>query len=76
MLVTVFQYMKLKHMLGKKKKAKLKNKNSKKLFLKNGKSYKFGEVFKNIPLANTIKKIGKNIKGFYDSEITKIWLKH
>ena len=49
----------------------IKNKNSKKLFLKNNKSYKFGEVFKNIPLADTLKKISKeNIKGFYDSEIT------
>ncbi len=48
-----------------------KNKNSKELFLKNNKSYKFGEIFKNIPLANTLKLIGKeNIKGFYSSKIT------
>ena len=47
------------------------NKNSKELFLKNNQSYKFGEVFKNIPLANTLKQIGKkNINGFYNSEIT------
>ena len=50
----------------------LKNEVSKKIFLKNNKSYKFGEIFKNIPLANTLKKISKNnIEGFYNSEITK-----
>ena len=50
----------------------LKNEFSKKIFLKNNKSYKFGEIFKNIPLANTLKKISKNkIEGFYNSEITK-----
>ncbi len=48
------------------------NKNSAKLFLKNNNSYKFGDVFKNIPLANTLQIIGKKkIKGFYDSHITK-----
>ena len=48
------------------------NKNSKKYFLRNNKSYKFGEVFKNVPLANTLNKIGKEkIKGFYNSDITK-----
>ena len=48
------------------------NKNSKKLFLKNNHSYKFGEVFKNIPLANTIKLISeKKIDGFYNSDLTK-----
>ena len=54
-----FQYMKLKLYHGKKKSELRENKNSKKLFLKNNQSYKFGEVFKNIPLANTIKLIGK-----------------
>ncbi len=56
----------------KEKEMRLKNnKNSSKLFLKNNKSYKFGEVFKNVPLANTLKLISKkNIKGFYESEIT------
>ena len=48
------------------------NENSKKIFLKNNQSYKFGEVFSNIPLANTLNLIGKkNIKGFYNSHITK-----
>ena len=52
------------------------NKNSKNLFLKNNKSYKFGEIFKNIPLANTLRQIGKNnIKGFYNSEITRDMIK-
>ena len=47
------------------------NINTSKLFLKNNKSYKYGEIFKNVPLANTLKKIGKErIKGFYNSEIT------
>ena len=47
------------------------NSNSKKLFLKNNLSFNFGEVFKNIPLANTLKIISKEkIKGFYNSEIT------
>jgi len=57
----------------KEKELKLKqNENSKKLFLKNNKSYNFGDIFKNIPLANTIKLIGRNkIKGFYNSEVTK-----
>tara|TARA_B100000575_G_scaffold146624_1_gene117021 strand:- start:1062 stop:2648 length:1587 start_codon:yes stop_codon:yes gene_type:complete len=57
----------------KEKEIKLKNnENSKELFLKNNKSYKFGDVFKNIPLADTIKLIGKDkIRGFYNSEVTK-----
>ena len=46
--------------------------NTKNIFLKKNKSYKFGEIFKNIPLANTLKRIGKEkIKGFYFSNITK-----
>ena len=49
-----------------------KNINSKKLFLKNNKSYEFGEVFKNVALADTLKLIGKDkIKAFYNSSITK-----
>ncbi len=53
-----------------------KNENSKKLFLNDNKCYKFGEVFKNIPLANTLKEIAKkNIKGFYDSDVTKDMVK-
>ncbi|MDA9749144.1 gamma-glutamyltransferase family protein [Pelagibacteraceae bacterium] len=57
----------------KEKEDKLKeNKNTKMLFLKNNKSYKFGEIFKNIPLANTLKLISKKkIDGFYNSEITR-----
>ena len=52
------------------------NINSKKLFLKNNTSYKFGEVFRNLPLANTLKSIANNnIKGFYESEITKDMVK-
>ncbi len=46
------------------------NLNIKKLFLKNNKSYKFGELFKNLPLANTLKIIGeKKIKGFYEGKV-------
>ncbi len=49
-----------------------KNENSKILFLKNNKSYKFGQIFQNTPLANTLKRISKDkIDGFYNSEITK-----
>ncbi len=55
------------------KEDKLRNdKNSRNIFLKNNRSYKFGEVFKNTELANTIKSISKNkINGFYNSEITR-----
>ena len=53
-----------------------KNPNSKKLFLNKNRSYSFGEVCKNIPLANTLRVISKNkIKGFYQSEITKDMVK-
>ena len=53
-----------------------KNPNSKRLFLNQNLSYSYGEVFKNIPLANTLKIISKNkIKGFYQSEITKDMVK-
>ena len=49
-----------------------KNRNSKNIFLKNNRAYKFGELFKNIPLANTLKLVSKNkIDGFYNSEITR-----
>ena len=48
------------------------NKNSSKVFLNNNRSYKYGEIFKNIPLANTLKTISKKkIDGFYNSDITK-----
>mgnify|MGYP001252234429 CR=1 FL=1 len=59
------------------KKDKLKaNENSRKLFLKKNESYNFGEVFKNIPLANTLKLISKEkIKGFYKSDITRDMVK-
>ena len=49
----------------------LKNKNSKKNFLKDGKSYKFSEKYSNQNLANTLKRISK--KGpseFYNGETT------
>ena len=61
----------------KEKEGKLKNnKNSRKLFLRNDKSLCFGEVFKNVPLANTLRLIAKdNIKGFYQSDITKEMVK-
>ena len=53
-----------------------KNFNSKRLFLNQNLSYSYGEVFKNIPLANTLRIISKNkIKGFYQSEITKDMVK-
>ncbi len=53
-----------------------KNINSKKLFLKNNVSYKYKDIFKNIPLANTLKTIGKDkIKGFYSSDITRDMVK-
>ena len=37
-----------------------KNQNSAKVFLKNGEVYKFGEIHKNIQLADTIKSVAKN----------------
>ena len=47
------------------------NKNSKNLFLNNNRSYNYGEIFKNIPLANTLQNIAEHkIKGFYESNIT------
>jgi len=50
----------------------LKNESSKKIFLNNGKSYKLGEIHKNIKLANTIKSVAKKgIKDFYDGYIAK-----
>ena len=65
--------MKLKLIHGSKKSLKLsKYENTKNIFLKNNKSYKFGEIFKNIPLLTHLKQIGKEkIKGFYFSNITK-----
>ena len=49
-----------------------KNINTKKIFLKNGKSYKFAEKHKNPALANTLKRISKKgSKEFYNSDITE-----
>ena len=46
--------------------------NTKKIFLPNGSPPKFSEIFKNIPLANSLKKIGKlGAKAFYEGEISK-----
>ena len=48
------------------------NKNSKKIFSKNGDSYKFKDIHKNIPLADTLKSISKNnIKDFYNGYIAE-----
>jgi len=48
------------------------NKYTKKIFSKNNKAYQFGEIHKNIQLADTLKSIAKNnIKDFYDGYITK-----
>ncbi len=45
---------------------------TKNIFLKDGKSLKFKDKFKNIALANTLKEISKNgIKEFYNGNITK-----
>ena len=50
----------------------IKNETTKKIFSKNGKSYQYGEIHKNIDLANTLKSIAKNgIKDFYDGYIAK-----
>ena len=64
------------HAWGKNEKKLNIDKNSKKLFLKNNQSYKYGDIFKNISLADTLKEIGKRkIKGFYNSHITKDMVK-
>ena len=45
---------------------------SRNLYLKNGKSYKFNEIRKNLPLAKTLKIISqKGPKEFYEGSITK-----
>ena len=50
----------------------IKNESTKKIFSKNGKSYQYGEIHKNIELANTLKSIAKNgIKDFYDGYIAE-----
>jgi gamma-glutamyltranspeptidase/glutathione hydrolase len=47
------------------------NKNTKKIFSKNGLSYNLSEKFKNIPLSNTLEKISKKgSKEFYEGDIT------
>jgi gamma-glutamyltranspeptidase/glutathione hydrolase len=46
---------------------------SKKVFLKNGKFYEDGDVFKQPELAQTLGRIGKNgAKGFYEGETAKL----
>ena len=48
----------------------LKNKNSKRIFLKNGKNYNFLDKHKNEYLASTLQKISKKgVKGFYEGEV-------
>ena len=50
----------------------LQNASSKNIFSKNRKPYKFGEIHKNIKLADTLKSIAKNnIKDFYQGYIAK-----
>ena len=50
----------------------LNNKNTKKIFSKNGKPYKFGEIHNNISLADTIKSIARNgIEDFYRGYIAE-----
>ena len=50
----------------------IKNETTKKIFSKNGKSYQYGEIHKNIDLANTLKSIAKNgIKDFYEGYIAQ-----
>ena len=50
----------------------LQNVSSKNIFSKNGRPYKFGEIHKNIKLADTLKSIAKNnIKDFYQGYIAK-----
>ena len=49
-----------------------KYKSTRNLYLKNGKSYKFNEIRKNLPLAKTLKIISqKGPKEFYEGSITK-----
>ncbi|PPR45353.1 MAG: putative gamma-glutamyltransferase YwrD [Alphaproteobacteria bacterium MarineAlpha5_Bin8] len=48
------------------------NKNTKKIFSKNGIPYKFGEIHRNISLADTISSVAKNgIKDFYTGYIAE-----
>ena len=50
----------------------LNNISTKRIFSNNGQSYKFGEIHKNIQLADTLKSIAKNnIKDFYQGYIAK-----
>lgn len=50
----------------------IKNESTRKIFSKNGKSYQFGEIHKNIDLAKTLKSIAKNgIKDFYEGYIAE-----
>ena len=48
------------------------NQSSKKIFIKNNSTYKFGEIHKNIQLADTLNSIGKNgIQDFYNGYIAE-----
>ena len=48
------------------------NSTTSKIFLNNGKAYKFEEIFKNIPLADTLKLIAnKGANGFYCDYVAK-----
>ena len=50
----------------------IKNESTKNIFSKNGKSYQYGEIHKNIDLANTLKSIATNgIKDFYSGYIAE-----
>ena len=50
----------------------VKNESTKKIFSKNGKAYQFGEIHKNLDLANTLKSIAKNgIHDFYNGYIAE-----
>ena len=54
----------------------LENKNSKNVFLKNGKSYQFSELRKNIPLGNTLELISKKgVSEFYEGSIANDMVK-
>ena len=54
----------------------LENKNSKNVFLNNGKSYQFSELRKNIPLGNTLELISKKgVSEFYEGSIANDMVK-
>ena len=60
----------------KNKKKIIKSKTASKYFIRNNKTFKCGEIFKNIPLANTLKAIGNNgSSAFYSNYIAKDMVK-